>query len=71
MKSLVKNYVSSAKEANQLESALHRSYMEAQRANPKMNPYSRTTWDRRGRSSGGDHNQVPHFGTIYSRRYVK
>lgn len=67
VKSLVNNYVSSAKEANQLEGAIHDSFMQARRANPKMNPYHRTTPPGR---TGGDTHKLPRF-IIDSGRYRK
>ena len=74
IKDLVHNRVSSAKEANALEGAIHNSFMEAFRSNPKMNPYPRiskhlTDYDNTGQSRGDSH-KLPKF-IINATKYRK
>jgi hypothetical protein len=76
IKNIIQNYSSSAKEAKELEGAVHRSFMDAQRANPKMNPYSRKSrnlsgYNRSGKSRGDTHKipriVIPNINQNYQR----
>ena len=76
IKNLIQNYSSSAKEAKQLEGAFYRSFMDAQRANPKMNPYTRKSrnlsgYNKSGRSRGDTHKipriVIPNINQNYQR----